>query len=140
MAAMGVAAGIEYAKTGKKVSGYVDTGVTLIADKPWRAWRARTPRPAPTVLGQEVSGTRCEPAGQHTTLNGILNALPPSGALGPFMALLGACIFFATQSDRFLTRRELLADPAAGDGGRRDRHRPDADHPHRPASTCRAAW
>lgn len=23
-----------------------------------------------------------------------------------------------------------LADPAAGDGGRRDRHRPDADHPH----------
>ena len=34
MAAMGVAAGVEYAKTGKKVSGYVDTGVTLIAAKP----------------------------------------------------------------------------------------------------------
>lgn len=33
MAAMGVAAGVEYAKTGKKVSGYTDTGVTLIADK-----------------------------------------------------------------------------------------------------------
>jgi fructose transport system substrate-binding protein len=33
MAAMGVAAGVEYAKTGKKVSGYVDTGVTLIAAK-----------------------------------------------------------------------------------------------------------
>jgi len=33
MASMGVAAGVEYAKTGKKVSGYVDTGVTLIADK-----------------------------------------------------------------------------------------------------------
>ena len=31
MASMGVAAGIEYAKTGKKASGYVDTGVTLIA-------------------------------------------------------------------------------------------------------------
>jgi fructose transport system substrate-binding protein len=30
---MGVAAGVEYAKTGKKVSGYVDTGVTLIANK-----------------------------------------------------------------------------------------------------------
>jgi fructose transport system substrate-binding protein len=30
---MGVAAGVEYAKTGKKVSGYTDTGVTLIADK-----------------------------------------------------------------------------------------------------------
>jgi fructose transport system substrate-binding protein len=33
MAAMGVAAGVEYAKTGKKPSGYTDTGVTLIADK-----------------------------------------------------------------------------------------------------------
>jgi fructose transport system substrate-binding protein len=34
MASMGVEAGIEYAKTGKKVSGYTDTGVTLIAAKP----------------------------------------------------------------------------------------------------------
>ncbi len=33
MAAMGVAAGVEYAKTGKKVAGYTDTGVTLIAAK-----------------------------------------------------------------------------------------------------------
>ena len=33
MATMGVDAGVEYAKTGKKASGYVDTGVTLIADK-----------------------------------------------------------------------------------------------------------
>ena len=33
MAAMGVEAGIEYAKTGKKPSGYTDTGVTLIAAK-----------------------------------------------------------------------------------------------------------
>jgi fructose transport system substrate-binding protein len=33
MAAMGVAAGVEYAKSGKKASGYVDTGVTLIAGK-----------------------------------------------------------------------------------------------------------
>ncbi|WP_047390899.1 sugar ABC transporter substrate-binding protein [Chitinibacter sp. ZOR0017] len=33
MAAMGVAAGVEYAKTGKKPSGYTDTGVTLIAAK-----------------------------------------------------------------------------------------------------------
>lgn len=29
--------------------------------------------------------------------------LPPLGTLGPFIALLLACIFFATQSDRFLT-------------------------------------
>ena len=34
MAAMGVDAGVDYAKTGKKVSGYTDTGVTLITDKP----------------------------------------------------------------------------------------------------------
>jgi len=34
MASMGVEAGIEYAKTGKKASGYTDTGVTLIAAKP----------------------------------------------------------------------------------------------------------
>src|SRR3990167_9793936 len=33
MASMGVAAGVEYAKTGKKVSGYTNTGVTLIAGK-----------------------------------------------------------------------------------------------------------
>lgn len=34
MAALGVEAGVEYAKSGKKVSGYTDTGVTLITDKP----------------------------------------------------------------------------------------------------------
>jgi len=33
MAGLGIEAGVEYAKTGKKVSGYVDTGVTLITDK-----------------------------------------------------------------------------------------------------------
>jgi fructose transport system substrate-binding protein len=33
MASMGVDAGVEYAKSGKKASGYVDTGVTLISDK-----------------------------------------------------------------------------------------------------------
>jgi fructose transport system substrate-binding protein len=34
MASMGVDAGVEYAKTGKKISGYTDTGVTLISDRP----------------------------------------------------------------------------------------------------------
>lgn len=33
MASMGVQAGVEFAKTGKKPSGYTDTGVTLIAAK-----------------------------------------------------------------------------------------------------------
>jgi fructose transport system substrate-binding protein len=36
MASMGVDAGVEYAKTGKKVKGYTDTGVTLISDKPMK--------------------------------------------------------------------------------------------------------
>jgi fructose transport system substrate-binding protein len=34
MASMGVDAGVNYAKSGKKVSGYTDTGVTLVTDKP----------------------------------------------------------------------------------------------------------
>jgi fructose transport system substrate-binding protein len=34
MAALGVKAGVEYAKTGKMVSGYHNTGVNLITDKP----------------------------------------------------------------------------------------------------------
>ena len=34
MAALGVDAGINYAQSGKKVAGYVDTGVTLITDHP----------------------------------------------------------------------------------------------------------
>jgi fructose transport system substrate-binding protein len=34
MASMGVEAGVEYAKSGRKASGYTDTGVTLIAAKP----------------------------------------------------------------------------------------------------------
>nr|WP_315246309.1 sugar ABC transporter substrate-binding protein [uncultured Albidiferax sp.] len=34
MASMGVAAGVEFAKSGKKATGYTDTGVTLITDHP----------------------------------------------------------------------------------------------------------
>jgi len=33
MASMGVEAGLEYVKGGKKATGYTDTGVTLIANK-----------------------------------------------------------------------------------------------------------
>ena len=36
-------------------------------------------------------------------MNAIKAKLPPMGTLGPFIALLGACLFFATQSDRFFT-------------------------------------
>ena len=34
MASLGVEAGVEYARTGNRASGYSDTGVTLITDKP----------------------------------------------------------------------------------------------------------
>jgi fructose transport system permease protein len=34
-------------------------------------------------------------------------ALPPLGTLGPFLALLLACAFFATQSDRFLSAQNF---------------------------------
>jgi fructose transport system substrate-binding protein len=33
MASLGIEAGVEYARSGKRASGYVDTGVTLITDK-----------------------------------------------------------------------------------------------------------
>ena len=33
----------------------------------------------------------------------LTSKLPPMGTLGPFIALVCACLFFATQSDRFLT-------------------------------------
>ena len=37
----------------------------------------------------------------------LKDKLPPIGTLGPFIALLIACIFFATQTDRFLTGANL---------------------------------
>jgi len=36
-------------------------------------------------------------------MNSLKAKLPPLGTLGPFIALLGACLFFASQSDRFLS-------------------------------------
>jgi fructose transport system permease protein len=36
-------------------------------------------------------------------MNTLTSKLPPMGTLGPFVALVLACGFFATQSDRFLT-------------------------------------
>ena len=42
MASLGVAAVVKYAKTGKKVSGYTDTGVNLIAKKPAKGVRSKS--------------------------------------------------------------------------------------------------
>lgn len=36
-------------------------------------------------------------------MNTLASKLPPMGTLGPFIALVCACLFFATQSERFLT-------------------------------------
>jgi fructose transport system permease protein len=52
------------------------------------------------LLGQEVSST---PAAAMLPPRSWKTNLPPIGTLGPLLALLLACFFFATQSDRFLT-------------------------------------
>jgi fructose transport system permease protein len=52
------------------------------------------------MLGQEVSAT---PAAAMPLPRTWKEKLPPIGTLGPFLALLLACFFFATQTDRFLT-------------------------------------
>lgn len=36
-------------------------------------------------------------------MKSLVSKLPPLGTLGPFIALVAACLFFATQSDRFLS-------------------------------------
>ncbi|UUZ68621.1 ABC transporter permease [Polaromonas sp. P2-4] len=41
------------------------------------------------------------------TLGPFKDKLPPLGTLGPFIALLVACVFFATQSDRFLSSQNF---------------------------------
>jgi hypothetical protein len=69
MASLGVEAGVDYAKTGKKVSGYTDTGVTLITDKPMNRRRQQGYQVRHgQLLGYQVAdtglrlGPRVEPA------------------------------------------------------------------------------
>jgi fructose transport system permease protein len=50
-----------------------------------------------------VAATSFSLIGRATAMNAIKVNLPPMGTLGPFIALLVACAFFASQSDRFLT-------------------------------------
>ena len=49
MASMGVDAGIEYAKGGKKAKAYTDTGVTLITDRPMKGVESKD-----TKVGTEL--------------------------------------------------------------------------------------
>ncbi|TNF56220.1 MAG: ABC transporter permease [Burkholderiales bacterium] len=44
---------------------------------------------------------------QESLLNTLTSKLPPIGTLGPAVALVLACAFFATQSDRFLTSQNF---------------------------------
>ena len=44
--------------------------------------------------------------GAHA-LESLKHKLPPLGTLGPFLALLAACVFFATQTDTFLSGGNL---------------------------------
>ena len=52
----------------------------------------------------------------------------PWGALGPWLALLATCTFFATQADRFLTGENLSLVLAASHGRGRTRHRSNFDY------------
>ena len=77
--------------------------MTLIAAKPVAGVDSKDVKTGTgAVLGQEVS--RVTPS---RALRPGAKQLPPLGTLGPFLALLLACAFFATQSDRFLTGENL---------------------------------
>src|SRR5215831_8680683 len=62
---------------------------------PARAWPG--PRRRRSVMSTQTATTVAAP---HKRL---LEHMPPLAALGPLVALLFACIFFASQSDRFLS-------------------------------------
>ncbi len=67
----------------------------------------------------------------------LMKKMPPIGQLGPFIALADRRAFFAVTTDRFFSAQNMSLILRAGDGGRRDRDRPDLDHPdrrHRPHS------
>jgi len=54
-----------------------------------------------------VTTTRPASSGAASPGRAWRDKLPPIGTLGPFFALLLACLFFATQSDRFLSSENL---------------------------------
>src|ERR1700681_2557274 len=72
---------------------------------PWPAWRARTPSSAPRTAGASKRNRAVIPdvATAPPARGRLLDRLPPVATLGPLVALLLACAFFAWQSDRFLS-------------------------------------
>jgi hypothetical protein len=145
MAAMGVAAGVEYAKTARRprATRHRRHADHRQADEP--ASTARTPSSALDSAGATSKRAQSPLKERFPREDSHMSAAPPrlrpprrrsaSSArrwqLGPLhRTAAGACIAFAPAERPLFFRRELLADPAAGDGGRRHRHRPDARHPH----------
>ena len=70
MASLGVAAVVKYAKGGKKVSGYTDTGVNLIAKKAVAGVRSKS------------VATAWPTAGVSRTSSGRVRGAPPSARPG----------------------------------------------------------
>ena len=114
MASLGVDAAVEYARTGKKPSGYTDTGVTLITDKPRAGVDSKDTTFGMDACWGDESSTR-EPDSSAASRRDVR---PVAGAAGGVRVLRVA--------DGSLPHRaELLAHPAASDGGRRHGHRAD---------------
>ncbi len=44
---------------------------------------------------------------KNQRMNSFKDKLPPMGTLGPLVALVLACVFFATQSERFLSTQNF---------------------------------
>jgi len=103
MAVMGVDAGVEYAKSGKKASGYTDTGVTLITDKPMSGVDSKDTKFGTANCWASDRNVIPDVATAPPARGRLLERLPPVATLGPLVALFLACAFFAWQSDRFLS-------------------------------------
>ncbi len=62
-------------------------------------WRCHTAPEHAKKWGNEISST----FNAILAMKSLLDKLPPMGTLGPFIALLLACLFFATQNERFMS-------------------------------------
>ena len=100
MAAMGVEAGVAFIKTGKKPSGYTDTGVTLIAAKPMAGVdeQGRQDRHR-AVLGQERSEATCRPGRSGPSSR----CLPPASS-----SLLRPTASSAARTSRWSCSRSMV--------------------------------
>ena len=134
MAQLGVEAVVDFAKGGTKPSGYTDTGVTLITDKPQPASTPKTRRSGSPIAGANHSGdnadkARAECPARTSARAGVSMAaaspMEPAAwsadaargracfdpglirSLGPLLALLLAAAYFTSRTDRFLTGPNL---------------------------------